>query len=260
MPFYRAHELHLSRYFLLMLKTIIVLIQLFTGLICLSQFNDTIHYHLRFASTGTINETNEGNSYVLTNSFNFNTKRKNVVLNAAASWIYGVLEDNLTNNDFTAHGDVDFYKGTHKLYEWALVTYDKSYSLKINNRVQAGAGFAYNFIDSPYLRINVSDGFVYEKGDIIDPELGHDVYNIPRNSFRFLYRWSLKDRFVIDGTHFFQPSLLNISDYIIQSWSSISVKLRKWLSITGAVIYNKVSRTQRETLLITYGVSVEKYF
>jgi len=243
-----------------MLRLIVFIALFFFSVSSYAQFSDTVHYYLRYSSTGIINHTNDASSYVLTNSLNFNTKKKNVVINTSASWVYGELQNTLTNNDFTAHGDVDFYKGTHKLYGWALITFDKSYSLKINSRIQAGAGLAYNFIDSPYLRINVSDGFLYEKGDIVDAEQCRDIYQMPRNSFRLKYHWSLKDRLIIDGTHFIQPSLLNIDDYIIQSWSSIGVKLRKWLSITASVSYNKVNRTGRETLLITYGLAVEKYF
>jgi hypothetical protein len=236
------------------------LLLLLSPVLSLAQFNDSIHYHVRFSSAGVINQTNDGNSYVLTNSFNLNAKKKNVVFNASLNWIYGESQQTLTNNDFGAHGDVDLYKGRHKLYSWALITYDKSYSLQINNRLQVGAGVAYNFIDSPDLRINLSDGFLYEKGDVDDPEIGHDLYSIPRNSLRLVYHWSIKDRFIIDGAHFYQPSLLSIGDYIIQSSSSLSLKLKKWLSITAALTYNMVSRTERETLLFTYGFIVEKYF
>ena len=75
-----------------------------------------------------------------------------------------------------------------------------------------------------------------------------------------MYHWSLKDRLIIDGVHFYQPSLQDISDYLITSTNNISVKLKKWLSITGSFIYNKVSRTKRENVLMTYGIVIEKYF
>ncbi|MEI9946496.1 MAG: DUF481 domain-containing protein [Chitinophagaceae bacterium] len=225
-----------------------------------SQFNDSIHYYLRFASTGIINKTNDGDSYVLNNALNFNIKKKIVSINTSAGWIYGVQKGALTNNDFSAHSDVGLYKDLRKLYYWGLVNFDKSYSLKIKYRLQAGGGIAYNIINDPLLWINVSDGILYEKGDIIDAKLGRDVYQIPRNSFRLSYRWSLKDRVIISGIHFYQPSLIAINDYIIQSTNNLSVKLKKWLSLTAAVVYNKVSRTNRENLLITYGLTLEKYF
>jgi hypothetical protein len=177
-----------------------------------------------------------------------------------ATWLYGSQNDDLTNNDFSAHADIEFGKGVHKLYYWALVDYDKSFSLKINDRVQAGAGIGYDFIDSPYLKINVSDGILYEYGNIKDASNIQTIYNTARNSFRLMYHWSLKDRLIIDGIHFYQPSLQDISDYLITSTNNVSVKLKKWLAITGSFIYNKVSRTKRENVLMTYGIAIEKYF
>src|SRR5215213_2239455 len=91
-------------------------------------------------------------------------KKKNASFNTNTAWIYGEQQRRHINNDIAEHSDVDLFKGVHKLYYWALANYDKSYSLKINYRFQAGAGLAYNFIDSPYLRINISEGILYERG------------------------------------------------------------------------------------------------
>lgn len=191
---------------------------------------------------------------------NYNTLRKNIALNTSANWIYGSNQSALTNNDLSLHGDLNFFRHGKKLYYWTLANYDKIYSLKVNYRLQAGAGASYNFIDSPWLRINVSDGILYEKGDITNEAGKKIIYSIPRNSFRLLYKWSIKDRLVISGIHFYQPSLQSINDYIIQSSSSISIRLNQWLSFTSSLVYNKVTLTDRETLLFTYGLSLEKYF
>jgi hypothetical protein len=242
-----------------MCKTIIFFV-IFLPAVCFSQFNDTTHYYLRFASTGIINKTNESNSYVLTNGLTFNTKQKNLSINTTTSWIYGALQHRLTNNDFSAQSYIDLFKGVHKLYYWGLINYDKSFSLKVNHRLQIGAGAAYNIIDSPSLRINVSDGFLYEQGNINIDGTNPDVYQIPRNSFRLLYHFSFKEKLIIDGIHFFQPSLKSFNDYIIQSSNNVSVKLHKWLSVTAAFMYNRVSRTKRENILFTYGLTFEKYF
>jgi len=250
----RQHILLLMRKFTLLLSWLLL------GPVCFSQFSDSIHYHLNFASTGVINKTNDGKSYVFSNGLGFNTRTKKVAINTSLAWVYGTQNSDLTNNDFSAHGDIDLGKSVHRLYYWGLVNYDKSFSLKINYRLQAGAGIAYSFIDSPDLKINISDGILYEKGNITDVNKTDIVYEIPRNSIRLSYRWAIKDKFMITGIHFYQPSMKDISDYIIQSTSSVSVKLRKWLSITSAVIYNKVSRTKRENLLITYGIAIERYF
>jgi hypothetical protein len=227
---------------------------------CLSQFSDTNHYYLRFASTGILNRTNESNSYVLNNSLSFNTKKKVLTVNTTASWIYGALQHRLTNNDYTAQSFIDLYKDIHKLYYWGLINFDKSFSLQVNHRLQLGAGIAYDIIDSPAIRINVSDGILYEQGNINVAAQGHDIYQVPRNSFRLLYHFSFKEKLIIDGVHFFQPSLKSFNDYIIQSSNNVSVKLRKWLSVTGVFAYNKVSRTNRENILVTYGLAFEKYF
>ncbi|HEY2721855.1 MAG TPA: DUF481 domain-containing protein [Chitinophagaceae bacterium] len=241
-------------------KNIFLYLILLLSTPCMAQFNDSTHYYLKFASTGVINKTSDGDSYVFNNRFDFNSRKNKVSFNTNIAWIYGEQQQNLTNNDFAAHGDIDLGKDLHKLYYWGLLNYDKSYSLKINDRVQAGGGVAFDVIDSPYLKFNISDGLLYEKGNLADVNNSQVVYQIPRNSFRLAYHWSIKDRFIIDGMHFYQPSLKDISDYTIQSTSSLSVKLKKWLSVTGSLVYNKVTRTKRENLLITYGVVIEKYF
>ena len=225
-----------------------------------AQFNDSTHHYFKFASTGVINKTHETSSYVLKNTLNFNVQQKHFSYNTFMGWVYGAQKDELTNNDFTANGTIDLNKGIRKLYYWGLINFDKSYSLDINYRLQIGAGVAYTIIDSPKLRINVSDGILYEKGDLADADIGQDVYQIPRNSFRLMYRWVIYDRLQIDGTHFYQPSLLAINDYVIQSSNNVSIKLNKWLNITGSLLYNEVSRTKRSNLLMTYGLTVEKYF
>jgi hypothetical protein len=65
---------------------------------------------------------------------------------------------------------------------------------------------------------------------------------------------------ILDGTHFWQPSFYDGKDYILKTNISVSVKLRKWLNLSSAAVYNKVNRTQRENLLITFGLVAERYF
>ncbi|MEP6466374.1 MAG: DUF481 domain-containing protein [Parafilimonas sp.] len=240
------------------LKLSCILLCIIVG--CHAQFNDTVQHYIRFASSGVINKTNNASSYVLNNNLNFNAQQKHINYNTSFNWIYGAQQKNLTNNDFNATGNVDINKRLHKLYYWGLITFDKSYSLNINYRLQAGAGLAYKIIDSPYLKINISDGFLYEKGNLIDADIGKNVYQTPRNSFRLTYHWTIYKRLQLDGLQFYQPSLLSIKDYIIQSDNTIAVKLNEWLSITGSLVYNVVSQTRRNNLLFTYGLTVEKYF
>jgi len=51
-----------------------------------------------------------------------------------------------------------------------------------------------------------------------------------------------------------------LKDYILKFNNQLSVKLNKWLSINAAMAYNEISRTNRQNLLITYGIAVDKYF
>jgi hypothetical protein len=227
-----------------------------------AQFNDSTHYYARFASTGVINKTDGANSYVWSNFATYNIDKRKYFLNTAASYIYGENDGGLTNNDFATTASFDFLKRQRRLYYWALVNYDKSYSLEITNRLQAGAGLAYKFIKDSTGRqeFTLSDGFLYETSNLVDSKLGKDVYQTIRNSFRIRYHFIVKDILVIDGNNFFQPSIVDISDYAIRATNTLSVKVYKILSITAAQTYNKVSRTDRENLLLTFGVTVDKYF
>lgn len=227
-----------------------------------AQFNDSTHYYARFASTGVVNKTDGASSYVLSNAATYSIDKRKYFFTAAAGYIYGANDGGLTNNDFTSTATFDFLKKQRRLYYWALVNYDKSYSLKITNRLQAGAGLAYKFIkdSTGKQEFTLSDGFLYETSNLMDSKLGKDVYQTVRNSFRIKFHFTIKDIVVIDGNNFFQPSILDISDYAIRSTNSLSVKLYKWLSITAAQTYNRISRTDRENLLLTFGLTVDKYF
>jgi hypothetical protein len=228
--------------------------------ISVGQFNDSVHHHFSFASTGVINKTKDVKSYVLTNAAAFNINQTKFSQNTAASWIYGQQQKVLSNNDLSVNADFDYLKNVQKLYYWALINFDKSYSLKINYRFQSGAGIGYTFIKQPDLNLVVSDGFMYETSDLTDPQLGKDIYQTVRNSFRVKYHWQIKNILILDGSHFVQPSLLSLKDYIVKSNSVLTVKLNKWLGLNASLEYNKVSRTNRENLLITYGLTVDKYF
>lgn len=225
-----------------------------------SQFSDSVPHFIQFKSTGIVNQTNTGSSYVLSNSLHFNTLKKNFSLNTAAGWVYGANQQSVSNNDLTTHADVNFTRPLKKISYWGLANFDKILSLRVNYRLQAGAGVSYDFIDSPYLRINVSNGILYEAADIKESNTENRSYSIPRNSFRLLYKWKLQNRFTLSGVHFYQPSILSIQDYIIQSSSNISMKIYQWLSLNVTLVYNRASNTNRENLLLTYGIGLEKYF
>jgi hypothetical protein len=225
-----------------------------------AQFNDSVTRYISFTSTGVINKTNDGDSYVLNNGLRFNVRRKDVSLNAAAGWIYGEQNDRRTNNDFTTSLDFNLFKTFKHFYYWGLTTYEKSFSLKINDRVQAGLGVAYNIVEKTPLFINVSEGILYEKSDVFINDSTKEKNTILRNSLRLRYRWVIKEIITLDGTHLLQNSLSDGDDYIIKSANSLSFRLYKWLNFTTALTYNRVGKTDRQNLLITFGVTADKYF
>lgn len=225
-----------------------------------SQFNDSVHHHFTLTSTGVYNKTKDQKSFVFNNALAFEVNKKKITYNTGASWIYGIQNKQLSNNDFSAAANVDFLKDIRRLYYWALINYDNSYSLKINYRFQSGAGIGYSIIKKPNLKLEASDGIVFETSDLTDPNIGKDVYQTVRNSLRVKYLWSYNKTFSLEGTNFYQPSLISFSDFILKLNNKLSVKLNKWLSVNATMTYNKISRTNRENLLLTYGITVENYY
>ncbi len=225
-----------------------------------SQFNDSVHHRFSFASTGIYNTTKEVSSFVLNNNTAFEIHRKKMSFNTAASWIYGKQQKKLSNNDVSLNANLDYLKDIQSLYYWALANFDESFSLKINYRFQSGVGVGYTFVKSPDFNLELSDGFVYEASDLTDVVLGKDIYQTVRNSLRLKYRWSYQNTFSLEGINFVQPSVISLDDYILKLRNQLSVKLNQWLSINASMEYNKISRTNRENLLITYGLAVNKYF
>ena len=224
------------------------------------QFSDSVNHYISYASTGTINKTNDGNSYVFTNVLKFNINRKDIAFNNTNSYIYGQQRRRLTNNDFSSAFDFNLYKTLPHFYYWGLAGYDRSFALKINNRLQAGLGGAYKLIDKKTGSLNFSDGILFEYGDINTNDTSRRVYRIFRNSLRIRFRWVIRDLVVLDGNNFLQSSLLDKNDYNIRSVTSLSFKLAGWLSFTTSANYNRLNATGRETLLITFGLTTEKYF
>jgi hypothetical protein len=141
-----------------------------------------------------------------------------------------------------------------------LGTFDKSYSLKIKRRFQFGGGLSYDILRKNNNRINVSNGLLYESGNLTLPTGVEDNHQTWRNSFRLKYVFKIGDIFSISGTHFLQNSLGAWSDYNIKSASALSLKIYKWLAFTTALNYNKVNRLKTENMLVTVGLSAQKYF
>jgi hypothetical protein len=156
---------------------------------------------------------------------------------------------------------VDILKAVQKFYYWALTSYEKSFSLKVDNRFQAGAGVGYSFVNNKKANLEISDGFLFETVALSIPDQrGQTSYQTVRNSFRLKYRFIINDIFRFDGIDFFQPSLSDGQDYILKLSTNFSIKLYKWLSFTTSFNYNRQNITSTENLLFTYGLTMEKYF
>ena len=242
-------------------KLFILISILVCGKQALAQYNDTTHYHTAYSSTGTINRTQDGNSYLLSNALNLGIHQKQLELSLAGSYVYGRQNNVLTNQDFITTLTANLYKFTpfkHSFY-WALANYNTSFSLKINNQAQAGLGIAYSIVDKKNAYISISDGVLYDQSDLMIDTL-HDVYHTYRNSFRLLFHFNIKDVVVFDANGFLQNSFTRGSDYIIKSNSTLTVKLKKWLGFTTSLAYNRMNRTASENLLLTYGLTFDKYF
>ncbi|MEJ7740393.1 MAG: hypothetical protein WKF97_23490, partial [Chitinophagaceae bacterium] len=129
-----------------MKKTLILLSGILINQICFSQFNDTTHYFINYASSGIINKTNDRNAFILTNNLRFNVNKKTLSVNSTSSWTYGRQNSGLTNNDFSSTLDFSLFKH-RRFYYWGLLNYDKSYSINIKDRLQNGLGISDNIIN-----------------------------------------------------------------------------------------------------------------
>ncbi len=217
-------------------------------------------YHLGFIGTGNLNKTNTGTSYIFNNALRASYSKKVFNLNSFVSWIYGENPDKKTNNDFVAVLDFDLFKKNHKWYYWGLSGYEKSFSLKINHRFQAGGGLGYNLLDKKNAVIVLTDGLLYENSEFTEVDIYNRFrYETLRNSFRLKFKFIIREIITIDGSHYLQNSFSDSRDYIIRSNSNIGFKLTKWLSINTGLVYNKVNLTNKSNFLFTYGINIEKY-
>jgi len=225
-----------------------------------AQFNDTTYYHVMFSPSGSINRTNDGTAYLSNNLLKFNIKKKDVVLNFTNTFVYGKQNKTLTNNDRSHQLDLDLFKTFPHFFYWGLVNYNKSYSLKINSQLLAGAGIAYSFVDTKNAYINVSDGLLYDQSDLMLPGGVQDVYHTYRNSVRLSLHFNINDLVVLNSVNFLQNSLDRGYDNIIRSTTDLSLKINKWLGLTTALNYARQNRTKSQSTLFTYGLAFEQYF
>jgi hypothetical protein len=224
------------------------------------QFTDSARHFVGYSGTGIINNTETSHSHVFRNVFQAGFNYGSTSGNAMFGWVYGKLNKVRSNNDFESAVDIDYRIDSSKFKVWVLGTYDKSLSLKINQRLQAGSGVSYDVYRKGNNRLNISDGILYESSDLLLPGDVNDIYHTWRNSFRVKYTVHVKQLLQLSGTHFLQNSLSDGSDYNIRSQSALSVKVFSFVSFTTAVTYNKINRLDRQNFLLTVGLAMQKYF
>lgn len=208
-----------------------------------------------------MNRTDRADAFLLTNTLRVRTRGKRVDANAMATWLYGEQNRRLSNNDFNSTLDFNFRSRLPRFYYWGLGSFEKSYSLKVANRTQGGGGIAYSLLDKgDSLFLNLSNGLLYEYSALQISDTAQSFNSTVRNSFRLRMRYRWRQLVTFESTSFLQNSLDNRTDYLLRSNNSISLKLRKWMSFTTALTYNKVSRTRRENFLLTFGITLDGWF
>lgn len=244
-----------------MRKSIFLTFMIFLSIKGWTQFNDTTNYFVSLNATGIINKTNDRNSWILNNNLKFSLYRKQISLNSSTGFVYGEQQQMLSNRDFNSAFDFNYYIKNKPTYFWGLASYEKNFSLKIDNRFQSGLGLGYNFIEKQNAFVSLSNGILYERSDLRQTVETRNIdYETFRNSLRLKFRFIIAQRVTFDGTDFLQHALGDRKDYIIRSQTNLSVKLIRWLSFTTGVTYNKMSLTGRENLLVNFGLSLERYF
>jgi hypothetical protein len=227
---------------------------------CYAQYTDSTTYYFNYAFTGSINKTQDGSSNLLDNGIWVGMKKKTISMNFNNKFVYGKQNRLLSNKDFSSSFDINLYRTFPHFYYWGLATYNSSYSLKINNQWMSGVGIAYSILDRPRVYVNLSDGILVDHTDLDLSNGITDKYETLRNSFRINYKFLLARNLVLNGSNFLQNSLSNKADYIIRTTNSLNFKINKWLNLTTQLDYNKMNRNKRDNLLLTYGLSFERYF
>ena len=104
---------------------------LFFSATCFAQFSDSLTHLISFGASGNINRTSTSAAYLLTNEARFSTKKKRITTNSSARWLYGEIDNKLSNNDFITTHDFNRFNQKGNFYYWGLANYTTSYSLRI---------------------------------------------------------------------------------------------------------------------------------
>lgn len=233
---------------------------LFIGLLCslssFSQFNDSVYYRLKYNSSGNYNKTEKGISEVFNNEIKFEIAKNIISSHSSINYLYGLQNNKLSNNDLSVASDFNLFENARKLYYWGLATFDKSYSLQIKIRTQAGFGLGYTVLKKENKNLVISEGLLYEYSSLYNLE----PYNTIRNSFRIKYKLKVANRIDFEGSNYIQNSIFNLKDYALKTNNGLSFSISRYLAVNAAIIYNRININKKENLFINYGISFERYF
>lgn len=227
-----------------------------------AQFSDSVHHLLQLNATGSLNSVNREVTYLLNNTMRYGLRYRNIAFNSTTNYVYGNTPTKLTNNDLRSALDFNVLNTKiPKLYFWGLGNYTASHSLNILYQWQLGAGAAYKFLEyEEHLFLSLSSGILFETSNIIQPDATTLPYQTFRNSTRLQFRYQYKSLLTFNTSAFYQPSLNYKDDYILLGTATAGLKIWKWLTFTTTFNYNYISRTDKENMLLTYGLVFEKYF
>lgn len=225
-----------------------------------AQFTDSTTKYVKLSSGGSINKTSKGSNYLFNNLAQFNVKKKKTALNSTVSYIYGMTPEKLTNNDLILSSNLNLFRHFKEFYYWGLLNYNRIYSLNIKAQGQAGLGIAYNFFNKENIWLNVSNGIIFETSRIVLGDSSLVDYQTIRNSLRMQFTYNMPNKFSFRTSNFFQPSFEYISDHTIFSDSELNYQLWKGINLNMRLLYNKISRTKKENLIFTYGLTYQRYF
>jgi hypothetical protein len=231
-----------------------------------SHHTDTAHLHYSYAGTGSLDNTNSLRSFLVNQLLKLSLVKQSSAINFTNNWVYGKQNSQLTNNDYTSSLDIGIYKTLKHFYYWGMATYTTSVALLIHRQEQVGFGPGYNIIDKKKAALLVSDGVLYEQGDLYDSIYGgsngnryqRDIYHTFRNSFHLLIHWVIRDRYSLDGSGFLQNAYSNWNDYNLRITGGGSIRMEHWLALTAAVTYNQFTRTRSRNTFLTFGAVIQR--
>lgn len=237
-----------------------------------SSAQDIKPHKIDLSATGSLNKTADDLINIYNTNLRYNYVIQNAEFNANTKWVYGSKSSGLSNNDVNVTVDGNLYHDQKKHFNsWVLGAFTSSYSLNIYSQFQAGAGLAYKIVFlekkqesiknadtvryTDILSLRISDGIIYEQSNVINSEANQELYNVFRNSLRMQLVARAWNKVELRGTFFWQPNLQNITDRNILTDVSLGLKISNSIKFDTRFGYNFISRTAKENLTFTYGIS-----